>query len=409
MPLFEYKGINSSGKNIKGSIDADNSKVARSKLKSTGILVTDISEGKFSQVSIINKDIKKLFSSEKTSLKTLANTTRQLATLLNSGITLVDSLQALGDQTENALMQKSLIRIRESVEEGNSFAKSLKAFPKSFPNLYVSMVASGEASGTLDTVLTNLANYLDSQIELRRKVMSALLYPILMLAFSSLVVAGLLAFVVPKIVEIFTKQGATLPIPTRIMILISYIIVNFWYLIILFIISFVVGIKWYHRKPTGKSKIDSILLKLPIFSSIYQKVFTARVSQTLGTLLSSGVGLLVALDIVKNIVANTHVRKALEDARDGVREGKSLAKELSKSGLFPKLLSHMVAIGEKSGKLDDMLSKAGDAYDKEVKSTLNNFSSILEPLMIITVGCIVFVIVISVLMPMVGLMDVIQM
>jgi general secretion pathway protein F len=408
MPLYEYKALNRSGKELKGIIDADNERSARSKLRYQGLLPTQINIGKHSQTSV-KKDLKLLFSpKEKVSLKVLCSMTRQLATLINAGIPLVDTLQAASDQTEHQVMQRILVQLRESVEEGNSFSKSLRTFPNTFPNLYISMIASGEASGTLDKVLANLADYLDSQIEMRRKVTSALLYPSLMLMFCTLVVAGLLAFVVPKIVSIFQKQGAVLPLPTRIMIVISDFIINYWYVLIFIVVFLVYSVRLYHRKPEGRKKIDSLLLKLPAFRKTYQKVFTAQVSRTLGSLLSSGVGLLQALDIVKNTVNNIHVRQSVEEAKEGVREGRSLAKELSKSGIFPKILSHMVAIGEKSGKLDQMLTRAGNTFEKEVSNSLNNISSIIQPVMIIAVGCVVFIIVISILMPMVSLMDIIQ-
>ena len=277
-----------------------------------------------------------------------------------------------------------------------------------FPNLYINMVASGEASGTLDTVLSNVADYLEGQVELRRKIWSALTYPILMLFLCGAVIVGLLVFVIPRIVEIFIKQGAILPLPTRIVIGLSDFIVGYWYVVALIAVLSVWGIREYYRKEQGKDRIDRLLLRLPIYGPLFTKISSARVSRTLSTLLSSGVGLLNALDITKNITVNIHMVRALDDARTGVQEGRSLARELTKSGVFPIMLSHMIAIGEKSGELESMLDKAGRAYENEVNATLGRLTSLLEPLMMIFVGGIVLVIVISVLLPMADLITLIQ-
>jgi general secretion pathway protein F len=270
------------------------------------------------------------------------------------------------------------------------------------------MVASGEASGTLDAVLENLASYYESQLELRRKISSALFYPILMFAFCTLVVIGLVAFVVPNIVGIYTKQRVSLPLPTQIVIGFSNLLTGYWWLILIAIFGSLYAIRRNYRTPKGRERFDSILLRLPVYGQIYRKIATARVATTLGTLLSSGVELLTALDIVKNIVGNVHLQRALEEARDGVREGRSLAKEISKSGYFPNLFAQMSAIGEKSGRLEVMLSKAGDAFSKEVNATVSGLTSLIEPIMIIVLGGIVFFIVISVLMPMTGMMKMVQ-
>ena len=270
------------------------------------------------------------------------------------------------------------------------------------------MVASGEASGRLDTVLDNLADYLEAQLELRRKVLSALAYPILMLAICSLVVVALLTFVVPKIVAIFQRQGASLPLPTRVMIGCSDLLVNYWFLAAIGIGFIVMGSRWYYRQEKGRSVVDRALLRLPLFSPLYIKVSTARVASTLSTLLASGVGLLNGLEIVRNIVGNVHIAKAIDDARDGVREGRSLARELAKAGIFPPMLSHMIAVGERSGQLEQMLDKASKSYKSEVDAALSGLTSLLEPLLMIFVGGIVLIIVISVLMPMADLIKVIQ-
>ena len=407
MPVFEYVALNPGGKQIKGTIEADSVRGARQRLRTQNIFPTDIKEGA-AATKTVSRDVKQFFKSDRIKLGDLAIGTRQLATLVGAGLPLVNALLALSDQTDTEVFKRIVIQVKEKVEEGSSLAKALAACPRSFPRLYINMVASGEESGTLDTVLENLADYLESQIELRRRISSALFYPILMFCFCSLVVIGLLTFVVPNIVAIFQKQGAVLPLPTRIMLSVSHGFVHFWPLFLAVIAGFVFFVRWYSKEEKGRENLDRILLRLPVYSSLYIKICTARVSRTLGTLLSSGVGLLMAIDISKNIVGNVHVARALEAAGDGVREGRSLAAELNKSGIFPSMLSHMVAVGEKSGKLESMLSKAGKAYENEVNATLSGLTSLIEPVMIIVLGGIVFAIVISVMLPMVNLIDIVQ-
>lgn len=407
MPIYEYKALEPSGKERKGTLDADSLRAARQKLRSQSLFPTELKEGAEVEKSK-SRDVKQYFRSDRVSIKDLAVATRQLATLVGAGLPLVSALQALADQTESYTLKRVIIDVREKVEQGTSLAKAMGAYPKTFPALYVNMVASGEASGTLDTVLENLAEYLEAQLELKRKIFSALMYPILMLCICTLVVLGLFMYVVPRIVEIFKKQGAQLPLPTRIMIGVSDFLINYWYLAGLAIVAAIALFRWYYKQPAGRSTVDRLYLRLPIYGPLYTKISTARISRTLGTLLGSGVGLLTGIEITRNIVANVHMVKALEDARDGVREGRSLARELGRSGLFPTMLGHMIAVGEASGELENMLDKAGRAYESEVNATLSGLTSLLEPLMMIFVGGIVLCIVISVLLPMADLITVVQ-
>lgn len=407
MPVYEFTAVDGNGKQVKGTIDADNSRVARQKLRARGVFPTDIKEGiALSQTR--TRDIKRWLQPSRASTKDLTVTTRQLATLIGAGLPVVSALQALTDQTESKVLKRIVIDVRESVEEGSTLAKAMGHFPRTFPRLYVNMIASGEASGTLDAVMGNLADYMEAQLELRRKITSALFYPALMLVFCILVIVGLLALVVPTIVDIFKKQGAVLPLPTRIVTGISDFIVFGWPYIILLVLASVYGLKMYYAQPQGRSVIDRLLLRAPVIGLLYTKMATARVASTLGALLASGVDLLASIEIARNIVANTHIAAALERAREGVQEGRSLAKELLRSGYFPPMLSHMVAVGEKSGTLDDMLRKAGKSYENDVDATLTGLTSLIEPLMIIVLGGIVFSIVISILLPMVELIDIIQ-
>jgi general secretion pathway protein F len=407
MPVYEYIALNPGGKKIKGTLEADSIRTARQKLRVQNIFPTNIKES-LKASSEKTQDVKKLFTSDKVSLKQLTLATRLLATLSNAGLPLVSALLALAEQVDSPALKRVIVDIKERVEQGSSLAKALAIYPKVFPRLYINMVASGEASGALDTALENLADYYEAQLELRRKVANALFYPILMFFFCIIVVIALVTFVVPNIVEIFIKQKVTLPLPTRMVIFVSDMVIGYWWLMLAVIIGSALYIKQRYATPVGKAWFDKMFLKLPVYGAIYRKVSTARVATTLATLLNGGVEVLAALEIVKNIIGNTHMKKALEDAREGVKEGRSLAKELSKSGYFPNLLSQMVAIGEKSGRLEGMLNKAGKTFSGEANAAIAGLTTLLEPLMIIFLGVIVFTIVISVLLPMVELMQIVQ-
>ncbi len=398
MPVFEYVALNTAGKRLKGTLEADTVRTARQRLRSQNIFPTDIKESAEASKEK-SQDVKRLLGSDRVKLKDLTLATRLLATLSNAGLPLVAALLALADQLEHRGLKRIVVDIKERVEQGSSLAKALAAYPKVFPRLYVNMVTSGEASGTLDTVLENLADYYEAQLELRRKVVGALTYPTVMFSFCILVVLLLVAFVVPGIVEIFVKQKLSLPLPTRIVIAFSDLVLGYWWAMALGVAGIVAGVRRYYATAAGRDRIDKLLLKLPVFGEIYRKVSTARVASTLATLLGGGVELLGALDIVRNIVGNVHMRQALEEARDGVREGRNLSKELSKSGFFPPLLCQMVGIGEKSGKLESMLIKAGKTFTSEANAAIAGLTSLLEPFMIIFLGLVVLIIVVSILLP----------
>jgi general secretion pathway protein F len=407
MPVYEYLALNSTGKRIKGTVEADSLRSARQKLRVQNVFPTDIKESLKAQTSS-TQDVKKLFQSDRVSLKELTVATRLLATLSAAGLPLVAALLALSEQVDSPSLKRVVVDIKERVEQGSSLAKALGVYPKVFPRLYINMVASGEASGTLDSVLENLAEYYEAQLELKRKVSTALFYPILMFVFCILVVIVLVTFVVPNIVEIFVKQNVKLPLPTRAVIALSDLFIGYWWLILGLVIGLIMYVRHSYATPKGKAWFDKLFLTLPKFGTIYRKVATARIATTLSTLLNGGVEVLAALDIVKNIVGNTHLRKALEDARDGVKEGRSLAKELSKSGHFPNLLSQMVAIGEKSGKLEAMLTRAGKTFSNEANASIAGITTLLEPMIMIFLGGIVFIIILAVLLPMTELMQIVQ-
>ena len=409
MPSFEYTAITKQGKQTKGSVDADSMRAARAKLREHGIFPTTIKEGKVtaSKTEKAN-DVSKFLKRESVSTKELAIFTRQLSTLIGAGLPLVSALSALTEQTGSETLRRVSVEVKEAVESGISMATALGNYPKIFPRLYINMVAAGEASGLLDKVLNNLADYLEGQMVMHSKLKKALTYPIMMLILCALVVAVLMIYVVPKIVEIFEKRGQVLPLPTRIVMWSSEHFISHGWLALLIILGAIATFRWYNSTPKGKRNVDALILRLPLVGGIYKKVATSRTASTLSALLTSGVQLLTALDITKKIMANIFYEEALEQVRDGVAEGKSLASELSKTKLYPSMLSHMIAVGEKSGELESMMQRAGVAYETEVKSTLEGLSTILEPIIIMIVGALVLFIVISVMLPMADMVTMIQ-
>jgi general secretion pathway protein F len=400
MPVYAYKGLSNSGRAVSGIVDADNPKGARLKLRRDGIFPTDVVEEERRQKSAAAEgglNFGQLF--ERITPQDLALLTRQLATLVGAGLPLVDCLSALIEQTEGARAKRILSQVREQVTEGTALADALKAHPRVFTDLYVNMVRAGEASGALDLVLLRLADYTESYATLRDKVRSALTYPVLMAVVSMAILFFLLSYVVPKITKIFSESKASLPVMTTILLAISGFMQDYWWLLLGVIVIVVVSIRISTRTPAGRMRFDRSVLSIPYAGKVLKKLALARFARTLSTLLNSGIPLLTSLDIVKNVVSNTVIAAAIEDARASIREGQSIAPPLKKSGLFPSMLIHMIAVGEKSGELEQMLAKAADSYDNEVSSSIAAFTSIFEPMMILIGGGVVLFIVLAILLP----------
>ncbi len=399
MPIYEYKGLNAAGKNVKGIEDAENQSSLREALKGRGIFVTEVHEGKNGGGTGVNKevDLKKMM--EFVSLRDIALVTRQLATLLRAGIPLVEALNALSDQAEKDELKRVLADIRRNVNEGSSLANALREHPKHFGDLYVNMVKAGESSGNLDTVLQRLTEFLEAQIELRSKVIGAMVYPIIMLFVGVIIMALLFTFVIPKVTQIFADQGAALPLITRVLIGMSSLLADWWFIIIPLAVGSVVGFFRWKKTPDGKDKWDRFVLKVPFAGTLVRMIAIARFSRTLGTLLSSGVPLLDAMNIVKDILGNNRLIEVIEDARVNIREGESIAQPLKRSGEFPPLVTHMIAIGEKSGQLEEMLDNVAISYNQQIDVRIQGLTTVLEPLMIIVMGIGAAFIVFAIMLP----------
>lgn len=407
MPVFEFKGFDSAGKAIKGVRDADSAKGLRALLKRDGVLATEVNEsggegtskgtkGKASG-GVLGKEVNFSFL-QRVSSEDIGITTRQLATLLQAGVPMVDSLNALIDQTDNAALKRILSQVKTQVNEGTSLADAL-AKHKVFDHIYVNMVRAGESSGTLDVVLERLADFKEGQAKIQGEILGALMYPLIMVFVGFVNITIMFTVVVPRITKIFEHAKVQLPITTRILIFTSSTVKDYWWLILILMVGSVFLFRRWLNSEKGRAQWDAITLKLPIFGSLRRMIAVSRFARTLGTLLSSGVSLLVALDIVKNVVANAVLARVIETTSEAIREGEEIAPPLKRSGEFPPMVIHMIAIGEKSGQLEQMLNRVAIAYEQRVDVRLKSLMSLLSPLLILVMGGAVGFIVFSILTP----------
>lgn len=402
MAVFSYKGMDAAGKKVAGIVDADNLKAARGKLRKMAIFATDVKEGSASGGGMPGGlDFKKYF--QKVKVGDVANMTRQMATLINAGVPLVDTLSALVEQVEQPQLKSALSEIREKVREGSRLADAMRAYPKIFGDLYLNMVHAGEISGALDTVLKRLAEFTEGQARLTSKVKGALTYPLVMGVVGIALMGFLLVFVVPKIVKIFEDTKAALPLPTKILVGVSHFVSHYWYVVILLLIGIYFAYKKFAAKPAGRRYLDKISLKIPIFGEMFRMIAISRFCRTLATLTSSGVQLMPSLDIVKGVVENVILVEVIEETRVSVKEGESIAEPLKRSGQFPPLVTHMIMIGEKTGELEAMLERVADTYEDQVDTKVSTMTTLLEPLMIVVMGGVVSAIVLSILLPILKL------
>jgi general secretion pathway protein F len=344
-----------------------------------------------------SKDIS--FRSGRVKVEDLANATRQLATLLSSGLPLMDALNVLVEQEQSQALKQSLAAVRDSVREGASFTDALKTNTKVFSQLYGNMIAAGEASGTLEITLAQLANFLEDQARFRGKLAAALAYPVLMTIIGVGVLFFLFSFVLPRVVGMFEDMRQQLPFMTIALLWVVRIVSSAWWAILIAIGGAVYYLRQYFATAEGRARLDAWILRLPVFGSLVRMIAVSRFTRTLGTLLQSGVPALTALDIVKSVVGNTVIADAINKARENVREGESIADPLRRSGLFPPVVIQMVAVGEKSGELEKMLLKISDSFDRTVETRITALMSLLEPVIILVMGLVVGFIVIAIMLP----------
>ncbi|OIQ17966.1 MAG: type II secretion system protein GspF [Bacteriovorax sp. MedPE-SWde] len=398
MALYAYHGIDKTGVEKKGTVTAENEVFAKQKIRSSGIMLTKIKEQKSE-----NKAQAAVTFGNAISINDLSLMTRQLATLVKARIQIVEAFNALIEQCENPKLKVILSEVRQKVNEGSSLGNALADYPKVFDNIYVNMVEAGESSGTLHIVLMRLAEFTEAQVKLKNKVRGAMMYPIIMLIVGASVMSIILVLVIPKITKIFVTLKKDLPIPTQICIWLSSFLKSYWWAVILGGFASVWLFKKYIATKKGKSQWDTFLLKLPIIGNLVTMVNVSRFCSTLGTLLNSGVPILMAMKIVKNLISNVHIQAAIEDSRTSITEGSSMSGPLASSKLFPVMVTHMISLGEKSGELEPMLNIIAENYEDQVESKLNGLTSVLEPIMMVGMGGAVAFIVMSVVVPMMEL------
>lgn len=395
MPAFSYKGLSASGKTVRGVVEADNSKLAKARLKKEGVFVTEITDKK----NLNKKSNSRAAAQGKVNIKEMALMTRQLSSLIKAQIPLVETLAAIVDQVENQTLKAALADIKSNVNEGISLHKAMAKYPKIFDNIYLSMVEAGEATGSLDVILMRLAEFTEKQNELKGKLFSAMMYPVMMIGMSVLIILGLFIYIVPQIASILEENGQELPTITKIIMATSRFMVDYWMIMILGTVGIVMAFLSWKATNAGQTKWDQMKMNLPIVGKLIRMVTVSRFCKTLSTLLAGGVPMLMAFDIVKNVVNNKIFEKIIMEARDNVSEGESIAGPLKKSGEFPPLVIHMIGIGEKTGELEAMLTQVSATYDFEVDNAVGGLTSVLGPIMIIVMGLIIGTIVISVIMP----------
>ena len=402
MAIYNYKGLDKSGSESKGTVNSEGLAAAKARVRTLGIMLTEISE----QTSGSVKKNAKFSFGNSVSIDDLSLMTRQLATLLRAKIQVVEAFTALVDQTDNPNLKITLSEIRQKVNEGSSLAKALGDYPKIFDNVYVNMVDAGETSGNLEVVLLKLADFTEGQLKLRNKIKGAMTYPVVMMGAGGAMIGIIFVFVIPKITKIFVSMKKTLPLQTEICIWISNFLISYWWLLIIGSVLAWKSFKKWKETTAGRSKFDAAVLKMPVVAEIVTMINVSRFCSTLATLLQSGVPILVAMKIVSNLVSNVHMRKAIEDSRQSVSEGASLTGPLIRSELFPSMVTHMIKLGEKSGELEPMLQIVAENYEDQVNTKLSGLTSVLEPIMMVMMGLVVAFIIFSVVVPLIDLNNV---
>jgi type IV pilus assembly protein PilC len=398
MPTYVFKGRNKLNETVVGERVADNRDSLRQILRKEQVTLTSVKE-KGREIGI-----PKLGGGKKVKSKSLSIFTRQFSVMIDAGLPLVQCLEILGQQQENKFFQRTLLQVRQDVEEGSTLAAAMARHPKVFDNLYTNMVEAGEAGGILDLILQRLSTFIEKIVKLKRDVVSAMIYPVAVVGMAIAAIAVIMIFVIPQFEVIFLGllgPGEALPLPTRIVTGISGFLAGWGGLAILAtLIGSVIGFKFYYKTPGGRKVVDRLTLKVPVLGDILRKVSVARFSRTLSTLLSSGVPILQSLDITAKTSGNVIIEEAILKVRTGVERGESFVDPLKATGVFPHMVAQMIGIGEQTGALDNMLGKIADFYEEEVDAAIANLLTLMEPLLIGFLGVSIGSIVIAMYMPL---------
>ncbi len=393
MPIYQWKGVNSYGEKRSGKVEMANEAMVQAHLKKMRITPSLIKEAPPDLLANI------AFMKPKVTGKDVVIFTRQLSTMIDAGLPLVQSLEILSDQQENATFKKILREIRSDVETGTTFADAMKKHPTVFDNLYCNMVEAGELGGILDTILNRLAAFMEKNMALKKKVKGAMTYPIICLCISFVVLAVMLIFVVPVFQKMFADFGSALPAPTQMVVNMSDFAKHNFHFIIGAIIAAIFALKKVYKTEKGREKIDELLLKMPIVGTLLRRVAVAKFSRTLGTMLQSGVPILDSLNVVARTSGNKVVEKAVFRVTDSISEGRAIAEPLAETGVFPGMVVQMINVGEATGALDVMLTKIADFYDEEVDQAVENLTAAIEPLMMVFLGGMIGGLVVAMYLP----------
>ncbi|MSR74394.1 MAG: type II secretion system protein GspF [Planctomycetes bacterium] len=397
MPIYDYKAIDIAGKPRRGIMDADSPRAARTKLRADGVHVIDIATLEERKKESVMR--RSLFT-PRGDPRQLAVVTRQFATLLTAGISVVDALKAMIGQVESKDFERVLRDVRERVTQGDMLADALSHHPQWFNDLYVNMVRAGEASGQMDAILSRLSIYITRQNRLRSKLTAALTYPMVMIIVGVLVVVVLMTFVVPNLTSLFAKVGKALPAITQALIAISKFFQYYWWSIPLAAFLVWLGLKNMRRSPEGRVRFDRLLMKVPVLGDLVRKTAISRFATTMATLLKSGIPVLDALKIVQMVVQNAVLAQTIGDVHKSILEGSDISTPLQASGVFPPMVGYMIATGEQSGQLEDLLENISEAYDEEIDLATQRLTSVLEPVIIIALALVVLFVVAAIIMPL---------
>jgi type IV pilus assembly protein PilC len=402
---YTYKVRDKEGRLLQGSLEGESTALVANKLRSMGYMPVSIDK---TSPAGLSKELKIPGLSDRISQKDIAVFCRQFATMINSGLTLIRALNILAEQTESKPLAAIVSEVRQDVERGSSLSQALARHPKAFNRLFVAMVRAGETGGALDNTLLRLADIIEKQVELKRKIKSAMTYPVAVLGLVVLILTAMLLFVVPTFETLYADLGGTLPLPTRMLLAVSALVVKYAPFIFVAQVAAIVAFKKWIESESGRARWDIIKLRIPIFGRLVHKTALTRFSRTLATLMRSGVPILEALEITSETVNNTVVARAVKDVQENVKRGETIAGPLGNHEVFPPMVVQMLAVGEETGMVDTMLEKVADFYDQEVEAMVDALTSLLEPLLIVVLGGAVGSMVVALYMPMFEIINLVQ-
>jgi type IV pilus assembly protein PilC len=409
MGSFTFEAVDGKGNKVKKDVDASDRDDAMAKIKQMGLFPTKVKEKEAAPTANVaastGKKKGKVLAIGGVSMRSLTTFTQQLATLQDAGLPIVRSLRILEGQLKPSLLKNCLMDVAEDVESGATLSEAMGKHPRAFDRLYVGMIKAGEAGGVLDTILDRLSHFMEKSLRLRKKVIGALIYPVVVTVVAVSILAGIMKFVIPAFQKMFKEVGVSLPVMTEILLGVSDIVQNYWYLIPGIPVVILLLWKGISSTPKGKYMLDKITLYMPIFGPIIHKSTISRFARTLGTLIASGVPILESLSITREATGNDVIAKAIDDVHASIREGESIAKPLQESGVFDDMLVNMIDIGEETGELDKMLVKIADNYDDDVDIAVESLTSIIEPVLIVGMGGAVGFIVIALFLPLIELIQ----